>query len=80
MLFKKTPKNQTDIRTKNDIVSYLLPYQQRDKDSELIEIPSKTNNPIFEHKTERLNDMNNIKLGSGINNNNIFILKNKKMV
>ena len=64
LLHKTTPKNQTDLRTRNDIISYFQPYQRTEGKN--INIDSKTFDPIYEHKTGRLNDHDNIEVGSGI--------------
>ena len=60
------PKNLYDIKTSKDIVSPLVPYQRNNQNTTII--PSKTNDLLHEHKTERILDMPNHMIGTGIVN------------
>jgi hypothetical protein len=53
-LTRSPPKNEIDIRTSNDLVSFLNPYQLKTKESKLYTIASKTINPIIEHEITHL--------------------------
>ena len=66
LLTKTTGNNTTDIRTKNDLVSYLMPYQMKGKNSKLITIDSTTRDPIYEHSTDRLNKLGDELIGNGM--------------
>ena len=71
LLTKTTGNNTTDIRTKNDLVSYLMPYQMKGNKSNLITIPSETRDPLFEHSTDRLNKLGDQLIGHGLKENYI---------
>ena len=79
LLYKTTPKNETDIRTKNDLVSYFQKYQRTNGKN--ITIDSNTMNPIYEHMPERINNYDNIQIGSGIKKGlftkNLILYNNK---
>ena len=62
---KKVPKNQTDIRTSNDVVSILRPFQKGKKE---ITIPSDTFNLLDEHKTNKLEKLNGVMIGGKLYN------------
>jgi hypothetical protein len=64
VFFKKTGKNHQDIRTSNDIVSSMIPYQRMT--NKPITIASKTYNPIKEHDLDHLDELSNHMIGSGI--------------
>jgi len=49
----KMPSNQYDIRTKNDIVSKINPFQKKNKNETIIQ--SKSNNILKEHSIDTLN-------------------------
>jgi hypothetical protein len=51
---RSPPKNEIDIRTSNDLVSFLNPVQLTNKGSNLYTIDSKTFNPIREHEITNL--------------------------
>lgn len=53
-LTRSPPKNEIDIRTSNDLVSFLNPLQLKTKGSQLYTIDSKTLNPITEHEITNL--------------------------
>ena len=57
---RKVPKNQTDIRTSRDAVSILRPLQ---KGKKAITIKSDSLNLLDEHKTDKLDKLNNIMIG-----------------
>ena len=60
----QTSKKQFDIRSNNDIVSYLSKFQKGDHKT--ITIPSNSYNIIKEHKTEKLNELpQNLEVGHG---------------
>ena len=60
---KKVSEKQTDVRTKNDPVSILRPFQGG---NETIEIDSTTNNPLTEHGTETLKRLDpDVMIGRG---------------
>ena len=62
-------KNQYDIRTKNDIISNLNPFQNKSKNDVII--PSYSNNPLKEHSVDTLNRLNpDIEIGHGTLNCN----------
>jgi len=75
LLTKTTGNNTTDIRTKNDLVSYLLPYQMKGEKSKLITIPSKTNDPICEHSTDRLDKLGDELVGNGMKKDKNYIVQ-----
>ena len=62
---KKVPKNQTDIRTSNDVVSILRPFQ---KGKKAITIPSDSFNLLDEHKTDKLEKLNGVMIGGKLYN------------
>jgi hypothetical protein len=70
-LLTKTSGHTTDVRTKNDLVSYLMPYQMKGNKSNLITIPSETRDPLFEHSTDRLNKLGDQLIGHGLKENYI---------
>jgi hypothetical protein len=70
-LLTKTSGHTTDVRTKNDLVSYLMPYQMKGNKSNLITIPSETRDPLFEHSTDRLNKLGDQLIGHGMKENYI---------
>jgi len=74
LLTKTTGNNTTDIRTRNDLVSYLMPYQMKGDKSNLITIPSETRDPLYEHSTDRLDKLKDEMIGNGIKKSR----KNKK--
>ena len=74
-LLTKTSGNTTDIRTKNDLVSYLLPYQMKGEKSKLITVPSKTNDPIYEHSTDRLEKLGDELVGDGMKKDKNYIVQ-----
>ena len=57
---RKVPKNQIDIRTSRDAVSILRPLQKGKKE---ITINSDSLNLLDEHKTDKLDKLNNIMIG-----------------
>ena len=57
---RKVPKNQTDIRTSIDLVSALRPLQKGKKE---ITIKSDSLNLFDQHKTDKLDKLNNIMIG-----------------
>lgn len=60
---KKVSEKQIDVRTKNDPVSILRPFQGG---NETIEIDSTTNNPLTEHGTETLKRLDpDVMIGRG---------------
>lgn len=74
---KNTDKNKTEIKTSHDVVSvgdYLLKENKHN-----ITIPSLTWNPIHEHKTDRLKDLDdNVLVGRGIFKQSIDFSKIRK--
>ena len=62
---KRVPKNQTDIRTSNDVVSILRPFQKGKKE---ITIPSDSLNLLDEHKTDKLEKLNGVMIGGKLYN------------
>jgi hypothetical protein len=74
-LLTKTSGHTTDVRTKNDLVSYLMPYQMKGNKSNLITIPSETRDPLFEHSTDRLNKLGHQLIGHGIKNDKNYIVQ-----
>ena len=57
---KRVPKNQTDIRTSIDLVSALRPLQKGKKE---ITIKSDSLNLFDQHKTDKLDKLNNVLIG-----------------
>lgn len=62
-LFRKNPKNQTDIRTDVDLVSALAPLQSHE--NKVVTIPSTSWNPLTAHSTEPLAKLGEKLLGKG---------------
>jgi hypothetical protein len=62
---QRVPKNQTDIRTSNDVVSILRPFQKGKKE---ITIPSDSLNLLDEHKTDKLEKLNGVMIGGKLYN------------
>ena len=62
---KRVPKNQTDIRTSNDVVSISRPFQKGKKE---ITIPSDSLNLLDEHKTDKLEKLNGVMIGGKLYN------------
>jgi hypothetical protein len=62
-LFRKNPKNQTDIRTDIDVVSALAPLQSHQ--NKVVTIPSKSWNPLTAHGTTPLDKLGEKLLGKG---------------
>ena len=62
---KKVPRNQTDIRTSNDVVSILRPLERGKK---AITIPSNSFNLLDEHKTDKLEKLNGVMIGGKLYN------------
>ena len=75
LLTKTSGDNTTDIRTKNDVVSYLLPYQMKGHKSNLITIPSETRDPLYEHSTDRLDKLQDQLIGHGIKKDKNYIVQ-----
>ena len=75
LLTKTSGDNTTDIRTKNDLVSYLMPYQMKGDKSNLITIPSETRDPLFEHSTDRLNKLGDKLVGNGMKKDKSYIVQ-----
>ena len=65
-IFRKNPKNQTDVRTSIDVVSALAPLQSHE--NKIITVPSNTLNPLTAHSAEPLGKLGDKLLGSGIDN------------
>ena len=65
----------TPFRTKNDVVSYLMPYQMQNKNSKLITIPSETRDPLFEHSTDRLDKLGDELIGNGMKKDKNYIVQ-----
>ena len=61
-IFRKVPKNQTDIKTSGDPVSLLRPLQRGNKP---VILESDTSNPITEHKLGVLDDVDDV-YGKGV--------------
>jgi curved DNA-binding protein CbpA len=64
LLTRTSPKYNTDIRTSGDIVSIANPLSR--SKGKKITIKSKTMDPIHEHNTDRLEDLDDDMIGSGI--------------
>jgi hypothetical protein len=60
------PKNLYDIKTSKDLVSPLIPYQRDNQNTTVI--PSKTNDFLHEHKTERILELPDHMIGKNITN------------
>ena len=58
------PKNLYDIKTSKDLVSPLIPYQRSNQNTTII--PSKTNDFLHEHKTERILELPDHMIGKNI--------------
>jgi len=76
-LFRKNPKNQTDVRTSIDVVSALTPLQSHE--NKIVTIPSNTLNPLIAHSAEPLGKLGDKLLGSGINIDNLKKMKVAEM-
>lgn len=63
---QKNPKNQTDIRTTNDVVSFLGKFQK--SKNPVVTIPSNTINPIKAHSSQPLKDLGEELIGKGFAN------------
>jgi uncharacterized protein (DUF4415 family) len=63
-LFRKNPKNQTDIRTDKDVVSLLSPLQKHKKDT--VTIHHDGFNPISAHTPDDLSKLGDELVGTGI--------------
>jgi hypothetical protein len=74
---KKTSEKETNLRTQYDPVSFLLPFT---KSKNIITIPSKTLNPLAEHKIDTLDRLEtpDAEVGRGLHKKSIKELK--KMV
>jgi len=64
VFFKRTGKNHHDIRTTHDLVSSMIPYQN--KTNTITTIKSKTYNPIEEHDLNRLDELGDQQIGGSI--------------
>ncbi len=62
-LFRKNPKNQTDVRTDIDLVSALAPLQKHE--NKVVTIPSTSWNPLTAHSTTPLGKLGEKLLGKG---------------
>jgi hypothetical protein len=62
-LFRKNPKNQTDIRTDIDVVSALAPLQSHE--NKVVTVPSNSWNPLTAHGTTPLGKLGEKLLGKG---------------
>jgi hypothetical protein len=74
-LLTKTSGHTTDVRTKNDLVSYLMPYQMKGNKSNLITIPSETRDPLYEHSTDRLDKLGDELIGHGLKKDKNYIVQ-----
>lgn len=61
--FQKNPKNQTDIRSSRDAVSFLAPLQR--SANKVVNISSNTLNPLKAHGTSALSSLGNKLIGKG---------------
>lgn len=76
-LYTKPVANEYNIRTTLDPVSFLLPYSRQNNDK-VITIPSKTVNPLKEHKTDVLDRLPmDSMIGQGLH---IFLKKDLKHI
>jgi len=76
-LYNKPLDNEYNVRTTLDPVSFLLPFSRQNNDK-LITIPSKTINPLAEHKTDVLDRLPvDTMIGQGIHS---FLKKDLKHI
>jgi hypothetical protein len=76
-LYSKPLANEYNVRTTLDPVSFLLPFSKQNNDK-LITIPSKTINPLAEHKTDVLDRLPvDTMIGQGIHS---FLKKDLKHI